>query len=57
MKLASWKRLLTWIPCLCLLIAVAGCDGTNGQITFLDFIDTILLGITAAGGIAIIQNV
>jgi hypothetical protein len=35
---------------------IAGCDGTN-QITFLDVINTVLLGITAAGGIAIIQNV
>lgn len=37
-------------------LAAAGCDGTTGQITFLDFLNTVFLAITAAGGYVIIQN-
>ena len=57
MKRASWKRFLVLAPCICLVAALAGCDDTGAQITFLDVVDTILLGITAAGGIAILQNI
>lgn len=37
---------------------VVGCDGSaQCPATFLDVLNTILLGITAAGGIAIIRNI
>ena len=35
------------------LLQVAGCTATE----FNEFLQTILLGVTAAGGIAIIQNI
>ncbi len=35
------------------LLQVAGCD----MLTLNDYLQTIFLGITAAGGIAIIQNI
>ncbi len=35
------------------ILQIGGCTTTQ----FLEFVQTILLGITAAGGIAIIQNI
>jgi hypothetical protein len=35
-----------------LLLQAAGCN-----VAFLDFVQTVLLGITAAGAVAIIQNI
>lgn len=55
--LATYRALAAITGC-CALIVLAGCNGNTGnQITFLDIVQTVLLGITAAGGIAIIQNV
>ena len=39
------------------VIAVSGCGTNNASVSFLDFINTILLGITAAGGVVLINNV
>lgn len=39
------------------LVAASGCTGDASTITFLDVVDTILLAITAAGGIVLIKNV
>jgi len=40
------------------VVLVAGCDGSAAcPTTFLDVLNTVFLGITAAGGIAIIRNI
>ncbi len=36
---------------------LSGCTNTNAPVSFLDFVNTILLGITAAGGLVLINNV
>lgn len=36
---------------------VTGCDPNANQIGFLDVVNTALLGVTAAGAIAILRNV
>lgn len=52
------KFLMKLTPLLAVtLVFVAGCDGSAGcPTTFLDVVNTILLGITAAGAVVIIQN-
>jgi len=37
-------------------LAASGCT-EDGSITFLDVLNTIFLGVTAAGGVVLIQNV
>jgi hypothetical protein len=39
------------------IAAVTGCDANAAPISFLDLINTVLLGITAAGGVVLINNV
>ena len=57
MKLSNLKRFLSVALSLGLLLAVTGCTADASQITFLDFLNTVFLGITAAGGVVLIQNV
>jgi len=52
MKKLKIMRTLQLLAAGALVLQVGGCN-----ITFLDFVQTVLLGITAAGGIAIIENV
>ena len=52
MRMERAIRVMKMIGCGALLMQSTGCTATT-----LDIIQTILLGFTAAGGIAIIQNI
>lgn len=49
------------VSVLCLSIVaiatVAGCGPNDAPISFIDLVNTVLLGITAAGGLVLMQNV
>jgi len=40
-----------------LVLSAFGCNGDLSNVTFLDLLNTVLLGITAAGGIVLIRNI
>lgn len=39
-----------------LLFVLGGCQAGATQVTFLDILNTVLLGITAAGGVVLLNN-
>lgn len=53
MKYAKWYRRLAVLGSGALLLQAGGCTPD----TFLNFVQTVLLGVTAAGAVAIIQNI
>lgn len=54
MKFCRFARTLTLMGAGAMLLQAGGCFGFD---EFFQVVDTVLLGITAAGAIAIIQNV
>jgi hypothetical protein len=56
MKLSTSRRLSLFGLSLGTLLLAAGCNGDGTTITFLDVLNTVLLGITAAGAIGILRN-
>lgn len=50
-------RVMVWVVGLALIPALAGCNGNSDTATFFDILQTGLLGVTAAGSVAILQNV
>ena len=57
MKLSTFQRFSLFGACLGTLLLTTGCDLTTANITGLDILNTVFLGITAAGGVAILRNV
>ncbi len=57
MKRVTLQRISAITLALGTMLLVTGCDGANAQITLLDVINTILLGVTAAGAVVLIENV
>ena len=57
MKSSTLRRFSLFGTCVGALLLVAGCNGTTADITGLDILNTIFLGVTAAGGVAILRNV
>ncbi len=53
MKKSSMVRFCKAVASGAILFQAAGCDTTG----FFDVVNTILLGITAAGSVAILQNI
>lgn len=41
---------------LSLALGLCGCNGDLTQLTFLDLLNTVFLGITAAGGVVLLRN-
>lgn len=56
MTLSVLRRLAIATLFVASVMVMTGCD-PNSQTTFLDVVDTVLLGVTAAGAIAILRNV
>lgn len=56
-RLMSIRRLSMLVLSVVVIAAVTGCDANAAPISFLDLINTVLLGITAAGGVVLINNV
>ncbi len=52
-----WTCARIWAACALVVTTLSGCTGTNttGSL-LLELVQTILLGITAAGGYVLIQN-
>ncbi len=52
-----WTRGAVWAACALVVTTLSGCTGTNttGSL-LLELVQTVLLGITAAGGYVLIQN-
>ena len=46
-----------WIACAVLIPLLCGCEHQTGTATFLDFVQTVFLGVTAAGAVVIIQEI
>ncbi len=57
MKFIFSKRFSIFGMALCSLLLASGCDVVAANTTGLDFLNTVFLGITAAGGLAILRNV
>ena len=57
MKWFSRYRLAACMFLFGMVILLGGCTADTDSITYLDVLNTILLGITAAGGVVLIQNV
>lgn len=53
MNKAQIARTIKLLAAGVVLLQAGGCDTTS----FLDFVQTVLLGVTAAGSVAIIQNI
>ncbi|HRX84769.1 MAG TPA: hypothetical protein P5572_07105 [Phycisphaerae bacterium] len=51
------RRLASGAVAAALLLMTTGCTFDTSTITFLDVVNTVLLAITAAGGIVLIKNV
>lgn len=52
-----WTRGAVWAACALGTTMLCGCTGTNATgSVLLELVQTILLGITAAGGYVLIQN-
>jgi hypothetical protein len=56
MKHLRARRLATGLLAALALTLASGCIDTTAPVTFLDVINTVLLGVTAAGGVVLIQN-
>ncbi len=57
MKQVRFRPIVAILACTLTTFCLAGCALDQTQVSFLDIVDTILLGITAAGGLAILRNV
>jgi hypothetical protein len=55
MRTSGLKKLSVAALCAGVFI-LGGCNGDGAQVTFLDIVNTVLLGITAAGGIVLLRN-
>ena len=42
--------------CVGMLLVLSGCQDGVTQVTFLDILNTVLLGITAAGGVVLLNS-
>ena len=52
-----WNRGAVWAAGALLILTLCGCNGTtDGGLVFFAIVQTILLGITAAGGYVLVQN-
>ncbi|GJM25364.1 MAG: hypothetical protein DHS20C16_17790 [Phycisphaerae bacterium] len=56
-RFMSIRRLSMLVLSVVAISAVSGCGANCASVSFLDFVNTVLLGITAAGGIVLINNV
>ena len=56
MKLFRLHRILVLAMASFAVLLSAGCNGDPNCITFLDVVQTVLLGLTAAGGVVLLQN-
>jgi len=56
MNFPRLRRLALATSAALMLCMVTGCDGDPASITFLDLLNTVFLGITAAGGLVLIRN-
>ena len=57
MKSSTPRILSTTLLSLSMLLILCGCDGDTTPTNSLDILNTIFLGITAAGAIALIKNI
>ncbi len=58
MRRVSHLRGAMWFACALLVAALCGCDGQGSSLdTFLDVLQTGLLGVTAAGAVVIMREV
>lgn len=50
-------RTMVWVMALVLVPALAGCGQNSNAATVFDVLQTGLLGVTAAGSVAILRNI
>ncbi len=56
-RLMSLRRLPLLVISVMAISVLSGCGADCASVSFLDFINTVLLGVTAAGGLVLINNV
>ncbi|NOX60133.1 MAG: hypothetical protein GXP29_14920 [Planctomycetes bacterium] len=56
-RLFSFRRVSMLVVFVLAMSAVSGCGPNDAPVSFLDLINTVLLGVTAAGGIVLMSNV
>ena len=55
--LLSVRRVSVLILSIVAIATISGCGPNDAPVSFIDLINTVLLGITAAGGLVLMQNV